>query len=64
MAVGLGADVTVLDVNIRGLAYLDDIFGNRIKNLISNSYNIAQALKGADLLIGAVLIPGIKRRSL
>ena len=60
MAVGLGADVTVLDVSIKRLAYLDDIFGNRIKNLMSNSYNIAQALKGADLLIGAVLIPGAR----
>lgn len=60
MAVGLGADVTVLDVSTKRLAYLDDIFGNRIKNLMSNSYNIAQTLKGADLLIGAVLIPGAK----
>ncbi len=60
MAVGLGADVTVLDVSVKRLAYLDDIFGNKIKNLISNSYNIAQALRGADLLVGAVLIPGAK----
>jgi len=60
MAVGLGADVTVLDVSIKRLAYLNDIFGNKIKNLMSNSYNIAQALEGADLLIGAVLIPGAK----
>ncbi len=58
MAVGLGADVTVLDISIKRLAYLNDIFGNRIKNLISNSFNIAEALRGADLLIGAVLIPG------
>ena len=60
MAVGLGADVTVLDVSIKRLAYLNDIFGNKLKALISNSYNIAEALKGADLLIGAVLIPGAK----
>jgi alanine dehydrogenase len=60
MAVGLGADVTVLDVSIKRLAYLDDIFGNKIKNLISNSFNIAEALRGADLLVGAVLIPGAK----
>ncbi len=60
MAVGLGADVTVLDISIKRLAYLNDIFGNKIKNLISNSFNIAEALKGADLLIGAVLIPGSK----
>ena len=60
MAVGLGADVTVLDVSIKRLAYLNDIFGNKLKALISNSYNIAEALKCADLLIGAVLIPGAK----
>jgi len=60
MAVGLGADVTVLEVSIKRLAYLNDIFGNKIKGLISNSYNIAEALKGADLLVGAVLIPGAK----
>jgi alanine dehydrogenase len=60
MAVGLGADVTVLDVSIKRLAYLNDLFGNKLKALISNSYNIAEALKCADLLIGAVLIPGAK----
>ncbi len=60
MAVGLGADVTVLDMNMDRLRQLDDLFGNRIKTLASNSYNIAQAVKNADLLIGAVLIPGAR----
>lgn len=60
IAVGLGADVTVLDISVKRLAYLDDIFGNKIKNLVSNSFNIAEAIKGADLVVGAVLIPGAK----
>ena len=60
MAVGLGACVTVLDVNMDRLRQLDDLFGGRIQTLASNSYNIAQAVKKADLLIGAVLIPGAR----
>ena len=60
MAVGLGACVTVLDVNMDRLRQLDDLFGGRIQTLASNSYNIAQAVKNADLLIGAVLIPGAR----
>lgn len=60
MAIGMGADVTILDVSIARLGYLDDIFGSRIKTLMSNSYNIKQAVAEADLLVGAVLIPGAK----
>ena len=60
MAVGLGANVTILDVNIKRLAYLDDIFGGRVQTLLSNSYNIANAVKAADLVVGCVLIPGAK----
>ena len=60
MAVGLGARVTVIDVSIDRLRYLDDIFGGRIVTVASNSYNIAKWAKLADLLIGAVLIPGAK----
>ena len=60
MAVGLGAFVTVLDVNINRLRQLDDLFGGRIQTLASNSYNISQAVKRSDLLIGAVLIPGAR----
>ncbi|SNX53650.1 alanine dehydrogenase [Thermoanaerobacterium sp. RBIITD] len=59
-AVGIGAHVTILDVNASRLAYLDDIFSGRVTTLMSNPYNIAQYAKKADLLIGAVLIPGAK----
>jgi alanine dehydrogenase len=58
MALGLGANVTLLDINPDRLRQLDDIFHGRLRTLMSNSYNIAQAVKKADLLIGAVLIPG------
>lgn len=58
MAMGLGANVTILDVSAARLAYLDDIFGGRINTLASNQYNLEEAVKKADLLIGAVLIPG------
>ncbi len=57
MAVGLGANVTVVDVNIKRLAYLDDVFGGRVQTLISNSYNIANPVRNADLVLGCVLIP-------
>ena len=60
MAIGLGADVTILDISADRLRQLDDIFGNSIKTLMSNPYNIANAVKEADLVIGAVLIPGSK----
>ncbi len=59
-ASGFGANVTILDLNIKRLAYLDDIFGGRVQTLLSNSYNIAKAVKNADLVIGCVLIPGAK----
>jgi alanine dehydrogenase len=60
MAIGLGADVTIIDLSADRLRYLDDIFGNQIKTLMSNPFNIAEAVKEADLVIGAVLIPGAK----
>lgn len=60
MAVGIGAKVTVLDVNLERLAYLDDIFGARIQTVASNAYNIAEAVKNADLVVGSVLVPGAK----
>jgi alanine dehydrogenase len=59
MAAGLGADVTILDISLPRLRYVDDIFGGRVKTLICNAYNVAQAVKQADLLIGAVLVPGL-----
>lgn len=60
MAVGLGANVTVIDLNPDRLRQLDDIFGSEITTLMSNPYNIAEAVKASDLVIGAVLIPGAK----
>jgi len=60
IAVGLGADVTILDLSAKRLAQLDDLFGNSVTTLMSNPYNIAESVKEADLLIGAVLIPGAK----
>lgn len=60
MAVGLGANVTVLDINIDKLTYLDDIYGNRITTLYSNSHNIEEACQNADLIISGVLLPGAK----
>src|SRR5690625_2370940 len=56
MALGLGARVTILDVNHARLQYLDDVFGNRIQTLVSNFGNIEDAVQRADLLIGSVLI--------
>jgi len=58
IAVGMGANVTILDISAQRLAYLDDIFGSRITTLYSTRTNILSSIKEADLLIGAVLIPG------
>jgi alanine dehydrogenase len=58
MAVGLGARVTILDMNAARMAYLDDVFGGRVTTLASNEHNLEESVKKADLLIGAVLIPG------
>lgn len=58
MAVGLGADVTVLDRNVNALRALDDFYGNRIKTLMSNREHLDAAVLEADLVIGGVLIPG------
>lgn len=60
MAVGLGAKVTMLDVNVHRLDYIDDIFGNEISTLYSNSEHIAQEVSKADLVIGAILVTGAK----
>jgi alanine dehydrogenase len=58
IALGMGAKVTLVDVSMNRLRELDDIFGGRLYTLASNSYNVAQATKEADLVIGGVLIPG------
>ena len=60
MAIGLGAEVSVLDLSADRLRYIDNLYGNRIKKLMSNTYNIAESVRQADLLVGAVLIPGAK----
>ncbi len=60
IAVGMGADVTVLDINQNQLAYLDDVFLGRITPLASDTETIAAAVREADLVVGGVLIPGGK----
>lgn len=59
-AIGIGAQVTLIDVNLNRLAYLDDIFGSSITTMYSTEANICKALKDADVVIGSVLIPGGK----
>ena len=58
IALGMGARVTIMDLNLNRLRELDDIFGGRIMTLASNSYNVERAVCDADLVIGGVLIPG------
>ncbi|WNZ46772.1 alanine dehydrogenase [Leptolyngbya boryana CZ1] len=60
MATGMGAQVTILDVNVDRLSYLESVFGSRIELLYSNSSHIEELVPQADLLIGSVLIPGRK----
>jgi len=60
MAMGLGADVTCIDLNTKRLAEMDDLFDNRITTLFSNAQNIEEAVINSDLVIGAVLVPGAK----
>jgi alanine dehydrogenase len=60
MAIGLGANVTIIDLDLERLRKLDDIFGSSINTIISNPYNIFESVKSSDLVIGAVLIPGAK----
>lgn len=60
IAMGLGADVTIIDLSPERLRELDDIFGSSINTMMSNPLNIAEALRESDLVIGAVLIPGAK----
>lgn len=60
IAMGLGARVTILDVDAERLAEIDDLYGSKIDTLMSNSANIADVVKDADVVIGSVLIPGAK----
>ncbi|MEV5408083.1 alanine dehydrogenase [Thermopolyspora sp. NPDC052614] len=64
IAAGMGADVTVLDLNIDRLRQIDAIYQGRIKTVVSTRYAIEQEVLGADLVIGAVLIPGAKAPTL
>jgi alanine dehydrogenase len=58
MAVGLGAHVTIIDRNLERLRELDDIYSSQVVTLASNTYTIRESLRHADLVVGAVLIPG------
>ncbi len=60
MAVGMGAHVTVLDVSATRLSYLDDLFGGRVATVYSSEFSLAEAVREADLLIGAVLVAGAR----
>lgn len=60
VAAGLGARVTIMDINLDRLRYLDDIMPKNVTTLMSNSYNIKEKLKEADLVVGAILISGAK----
>lgn len=60
VAAGLGANVTILDINLDRLRYLDDVMPRNVTTLFSDRHNILDSLDRADLLIGAVLIPGAK----
>ncbi|MGQ8336000.1 alanine dehydrogenase [Sunxiuqinia sp. A32] len=60
MAAGLGADVTIMDVSLKRLRYLDDIMPANVKTMMSNDYNIRDMVTTHDVIIGAVLIPGAK----
>jgi alanine dehydrogenase len=60
IALGLGAEVTILDLNINRLRQIDAQFGGRVKTLVSSAYAIEQSVLEADMVIGAVLVPGAK----
>ena len=60
IALGMGANVVIIEKSADRMRYLDEVFGGRIRTLMSSPYHIAQAVEAADLVIGAVLIPGAK----
>ncbi|GGO11701.1 alanine dehydrogenase [Microbispora rosea subsp. aerata] len=64
VAVGMGADVTILDINVDRLRFIDAVYQGRLKTLVSTQYAIERAVLEADLVIGAVLIPGAKAPTL
>jgi alanine dehydrogenase len=60
MAAGMGANVTILDISLERLRYLDDVLPANVKTIYSNRLNILEAIERADLVVGAVLLPGAK----
>jgi alanine dehydrogenase len=64
MAAGLGAHVTILDISLDRLRYLDDVLPANVDTAFSNRYNILEAISRADLVVGAVLLPGAKAPNL
>lgn len=60
IALGLGAQVTILDISSKRLSVLEEVFGSQIQTLMSNSFNIEASVRDADVVIGAILIPGVK----
>jgi alanine dehydrogenase len=64
VAIGMGARVTILDINLNRLRYLTDIFGSKLNTVASNKNNIEDAVAEADLVVGATLIPGVKAEKL
>ncbi len=64
MAAGMGADVTIMDLNLPRLRYLDDVMPANVNTFMSNEYNIRELIGTHDLIIGAVLIPGAKAPNL
>lgn len=60
IALGLGAQVTILDISSKRLSVLEEVFGSQIQTLMSNSFNIEASVRNADVVIGAILIPGAK----
>ncbi|QSE97163.1 alanine dehydrogenase [Fulvivirga lutea] len=64
MAAGMGADVTIMDLSLPRLRYLDDIMPANVNTFMSNEYNIRELISTHDLIVGAVLIPGAKAPNL
>ncbi len=58
MAMGLGAEVTILDVDVDKLRHIDDLYFGQVQTVFSNPYSVAEAVRNADLVVGGVLIPG------
>src|SRR5688572_8724937 len=60
IAAGMGADVTIMDLNINRLRYLDDVMPKNVHTIVSNEFTIRELIKVSDLIIGGVLVPGAK----